>query len=82
MRDALMRQEDVVQKGRERGQIGRDHLHEVIRFTGHGEGLLHFLHALHQLLEAPGIVRRMGRERHLHEGDDAEAQRPGSSAAW
>lgn len=67
MRDALVREEHLVQDARKRGQIRNDHPDQIIRFPRHGESLKHLVEPFDQALEAAGIVRGMRGQRDLHE---------------
>ena len=81
MGHAPVREEHLVENARQRLEVGNRQLDQVIGLAGQGVGLLDFFGPVDELLEAPGVVRRMRRQGDVDEGEHSEPERLGGHAA-
>ena len=73
MRDALVRQNTSFRTRDSAWRSGTASRTKIVGVAGQRVGLLHLVETLDQAQETFRVLRRMGRERDLHEHDDAEA---------
>ena len=75
MGHALVRHQPIVDEVGEALEVAQHSLQHIVGIAGERVGLLDLVDTVDQRAEALGIVRRVGREPHLDEGDHAEAER-------
>lgn len=75
MGDALVRHQHIVDDVGQALEVAQHHLEHVIGISRQRIGLLDIVDAVDQLAKPLGVVGRMGRQRDVDEGDQAEAER-------
>lgn len=75
MGHALVRHQHVVDDVGQALEVAQHHLEHVIGIAGQRIGLLDVVDAVDQLAKPLGVVGRVGRQRDVDEGDQAEAER-------
>jgi hypothetical protein len=75
MRHALVWHQHIVDNVGQAFEVAQHRLQQIVRVAGQRIGFLDVIDAVDQRAEFLGVVRRMGGERDVNEGDQLEAER-------